>query len=128
MPKFIKFFPLSFLFIITPLPTDKSEIYTIELHLVDLGHPIQRRRLEFLFLSVSPVRQFTVNKTNSTISQKVKTNPDNLKIVKIDEYFNVTLLSNNIQIFDKINSTSMINLRFFKFQIIKALSYEKIPC
>ena len=55
-------------------------------------------------------------------------NAFNLKIVKIDEYFNVTLLSNSYNIFEKINSTSMINPRFFKFQIIKAFSYEKIPC
>jgi hypothetical protein len=52
----MQFNPLSFLFIIAPLPTDKSEMYPIEMHLVDLGHPIQRRRLELLFLTVTPAR------------------------------------------------------------------------
>ena len=62
----MQFNPLSFLFIIAPLPTDKSEMYPIEMHLVDLGHPIQRRRLELLFLTVTSARQFSVNKTNTT--------------------------------------------------------------
>ncbi len=53
---------------------------------------------------------------------------DSIKIVKIDDNFLVTLASNNIHMFDPINSTSLINPSFFRFHIIKAFTSEKIPC
>lgn len=56
LPKFIRFDPASFTFQITPKPPDKTELYPIELNLIDIGHPIQRLRLEIIFVTVTQRR------------------------------------------------------------------------